>query len=58
MEVQKIASVNDVKKIRCNIQSVTKDKRIELLCLDKINSDDRLINMSLQDIETAKLLAS
>ena len=48
---------NDVKKIRCNIQSVTKDKRIEFLCLDNINSDDRLINMSLQDIETAKLLA-
>ena len=48
---------NNVKKIRCNIRGVTKDKRIEFLCLDNINSDDRLINMSLQDIETAKLLA-
>ena len=55
--IQLRVPVNDVKKIRCNIQSVTKDKRIEFLCLDNINSDDRLINMSLQDIETAKLLA-
>jgi len=49
--------INDIKRIRCNIQSVTKDNRIEFLCLDDINSDDHLINISLQDIETAKLLA-
>ena len=48
---------NNVKKIRCNIRGVTKDKRIEFLCLDDINSDDRLINRSLEDIKTAKLLA-
>ena len=55
--IQLRVPINNVKKIRCNIQGVTKDKRIEFLCLDDINSDDRLINMSLQDIETAKLLA-
>ena len=55
--IQLRAPINNVKKIRCNIRGITKDKRIEFLCLDNINSDDRLINMSLQDIETAKLLA-
>ena len=54
--IQLRAPINSVKKIRCNIQSVTKDNRIEFLCLDDINSDDHLINISLQDIETAKLL--
>ena len=55
--VQLRVPINDIKRIRCNIQSVTKDNRIEFLCLDDINSDDHLINISLQDIETAKLLA-
>ena len=55
--VQLRVPINDVKKFRCNIRSVTKDKRIEFLCLDDINADDHLINISLQDIETAKLLA-
>ena len=55
--VQLRVPINDVKKLRCNIRSVTKDKRIEFLCLDDINSDNHLINISLQDIETAKLLA-
>ena len=54
--IQLRVPINSVKKIRCNIQSVTKDNRIEFLCLDDINSDDHLINISLQDIETAKLL--
>ena len=56
--VQLRVPINDVKKLRCNIRSVTKDKRIEFLCLDDINSDGHLINISLQDIETARLLAS
>ena len=55
--VQLRVPVNDIKRIRCNIRSVTKDNRIEFLCLDGINSDDHVINISLQDIETAKLLA-
>jgi len=55
--VQLRVPINDIKRIRCNIRSVTKDNRIELLCLDDINSDDHLIDISLQDIETAKLLA-
>ena len=55
--IQLRVPINKSKKIRCNIRGVTKDKRIEFLCLDDINSDDHLINMSLQDIETAKLLA-
>ena len=55
--VQLRVPINDVKKLRCNIRSVTRDKRIEFLCLDDINSDNHLINISLQDIETAKLLA-
>ena len=55
--VQLRVPINDIKRIRCNIQSVTKDNRIEFLCLDGINSDDHIINISLQDIETAKLLA-
>ena len=55
--VQLRVPINDIKRIRCNIRSVTKDNRIELLCLDGINSDDHVINISLQDIETAKLLA-
>ena len=46
-----------LKKSGVIFKGVTKDKRIEFLCLDDINSDDHLINMSLQDIETAKLLA-
>ena len=56
--VQLRVPINDIKRIRCNIQSVTKDNRIEFLCLDGINSDDHIINISLQDIETAKLLAT
>ena len=55
--VQLRVPINDIKRIRCNIRSVTKDNRIEFLCLDGINSDDHIINISLQDIETAKLLA-
>tara|TARA_B100000614_G_scaffold158619_1_gene140426 strand:+ start:164 stop:634 length:471 start_codon:yes stop_codon:yes gene_type:complete len=55
--VQLRVPINDIKRIRCNIRSVTKDNRIEFLCLDGINSDDHVINISLQDIETAKLLA-
>tara|TARA_Y100001978_G_C23663433_1_gene419891 strand:+ start:782 stop:1252 length:471 start_codon:yes stop_codon:yes gene_type:complete len=55
--VQLRVPINDIKRIRCNIQSVTKDNRIEFLCLDGIKSDDHIINISLQDIETAKLLA-
>ena len=55
--VQLRVPINDIKRIRCNIQSVTKDNRIEFLCLDDIKSDDHIINISLQDIETAKLLA-
>jgi len=56
--VQLRVPINDIKRIRCNIRSVTKDNRIEFLCLDGINSDDHIINISLQDIETAKLLAT
>ena len=55
--VQLRVPINDIKRIKCNIRSVTKDNRIEFLCLDGINSDDHVINISLQDIETAKLLA-
>ena len=55
--VQLRVPINDIKRIRCNIRSVTNDNRIEFLCLDGINSDDHIINISLQDIETAKLLA-
>ena len=55
--VQLRIPINDIKKIKCNIRSVTKDNRIEFLCLDDIKSDDHIINISLQDIETAKLLA-
>ena len=55
--VQLRVPINNIKRIRCNIRSVTKDNRIEFLCLDGINSDDHIINISLQDIETAKLLA-
>ena len=55
--VQLRVPINDIKRIKCNIRSVTKDNRIEFLCLDGINSDDHIINISLQDIETAKLLA-
>ena len=55
--IQLRVPINNVKKIRCTIRGITKDKRIKFLCLDDINSDDHLINMSLQDIETAKLLA-
>ena len=55
--VQLRVPINDIKRIRCNIRSVTKDNRIEFLCLDGINSDDHIINISLRDIETAKLLA-
>ena len=55
--VQLRVPINNIKRIRCNIRSVTKDNRIEFLCLDDINSDDHLIDVSLQDIETAKLLA-
>lgn len=49
--------INNVKKIRCTIRGITKDKRIKFLCLDDTNSDDHLINMSLQDIEKANILA-
>ena len=55
--IQLRVPINNVKKIRCTIRGITKDKRIKFLCLDDTNSDDHLINMSLQDIEKANILA-
>ena len=55
--IQLRVPINNVKKIRCTIRGITKDKRIKFLCLDDTNSDHHLINMSLQDIEKANILA-
>ena len=55
--IQLRVPINNVKKIRCTIRGITKDKRIKFLCLDDTNSDDHVINMSLQDIEKANILA-
>ena len=55
--IQLRVPINNVKKIRCTIRGITKDKRIKFLCLGDTNSDDHLINMSLQDIEKANILA-
>ena len=55
--IQLRVPINNVKKIRCTIRGITKDKRIKFLCLDDTNSDDHLINMSLQDIEKANILS-
>ena len=55
--IQLRVPINNVKKIRCTIRGITKDKRIKFLCLDDTNSDDHLINISLQDIEKANILA-
>ena len=55
--IQLRVPINNVKKIRCTIRGITKDKRIKFLCLDDTNSDDHLINVSLQDIEKANILA-
>jgi ribosome maturation factor RimP len=49
--------INNKKKIRCNIRGVREDDNIEIFCLDEINSDKNLINVSFQNIERAKLLA-